>query len=851
MGAAAGRIDDPIAHSHAMAGLLVGLAVGALAGAAIIATGGLALVAVAGAVAVTAGAAGVGEVVGSMNIMDAIFGANITGQVRSGSGNVFVNGRNVARAHLDIALCAAHGPPPQLLVQGSANVFVNGQPLARVGDLISCSAKIQAGSPNVFVGGGTRTTDLELITPEVPDWVHYSLLGAGLGAAAVLVGPVVAIVGLAGGMAGGVAGQYVGGKLFGEGSDAQKVMMLVGGLFGGIAAGKGSTTLLNRLFPTPKSPVGTFLKGGKPAVDKLNAAKERPNDSKCKCGDPIDVVTGDVILEQTDFTLPGALPIVLRRVHTSGNPVGTIFGKAWASTWGQWIELVDDGELVFHAEDGASMRFALPAIGATTIHEVYQAFRVTRLNDHFMLEQRHQPSLRFEWRDAAHWRLTSITDRNANRIVLVYDGPVLTEVRHSSGTRLKVDASEHAINRISLMHPEGGQTILVSYTYHDDGALSAIINSSGLPLTYTYDGDRRLTRWQDRNGIWIGYHYDAQGRCEHTSGGAGGHMIGRLTYDDARKINTYTDSLGHATAYHYNDALQVIKKIDPRGGVSEFDYDADQNLIAAITPGGAVRRWAYDVRGNMVGHIDAANNETVIAYNDLDLPVTVTSPGGRRVERVYDVRGNLVQLDQAGAKTRFEHDEHGNVLRVFNPAGAVATFAHDARGLLTSATDWLGNPTQLKRDDFGRVIARTDPQQATTHYAYNVEGKPLEIILPDGSRHLARYDAEGNCIARTDALGNVTQHAYGAFDRLAQTIEANGAITRYQYDTELRLTGVVNPLGECWRYLRNACGQVISETDFTDRTVEYDVDADGLVIAKRTPSVSAQPSHLPSAFSPV
>ncbi|NHZ62587.1 hypothetical protein F1735_09740 [Massilia sp. CCM 8694] len=236
MGAAAGRVDDPIAHSHAMAGLVVGLAVGAVAGvvagalvgAAVIATGGLALVAVAGVVAAAAGGAGVGEVIGSMDITSQIFGANVTGMVKTGSPNVFANGKAVARAQVDIAACSSHGPTPQLVAEGSSTVFVNGKPFARVGDMILCSAKIQSGSPNVFVGGPTDTTMAELITPEVSDEVHMALLVAGVGAGLLVAGPVVVGVALVGGYVGGAVGAWAGGVLFGKGSDGQKAMMLLG-----------------------------------------------------------------------------------------------------------------------------------------------------------------------------------------------------------------------------------------------------------------------------------------------------------------------------------------------------------------------------------------------------------------------------------------------------------------------------------------------------------------------------------------------------------------------------------------------------------------------------------------------
>ena len=60
-----------------------------------------------------------------------------------------------------------------------------------------------------------------------------------LASAIVLAGPLVAALGLIGGIAGGSAGNYVGGKLFGEGSDGQKLMAFGGGLLGGYAGGKG------------------------------------------------------------------------------------------------------------------------------------------------------------------------------------------------------------------------------------------------------------------------------------------------------------------------------------------------------------------------------------------------------------------------------------------------------------------------------------------------------------------------------------------------------------------------------------------------------------------------------------
>lgn len=230
MSEAAARVDDPIEHSSALGGLLAGLAIGAgavLVGIAIVGTGGLgavALCAMVGAGAATG--AGIGQLLGSLS-----FACHDTGQIKSGSANVFTNGKPAARAHVDTAVCDNHASTPQTLAQGSDSVYINGLPAARVGDRTVCDAKISAGSGNVFIGGGTETTDI--ISPEVPGWLERAVLVVGLGSAFVLASPIVVIAGLVGGIAGGLGGNWAGGKLFGEGSDGQKLMAFGGALLGG------------------------------------------------------------------------------------------------------------------------------------------------------------------------------------------------------------------------------------------------------------------------------------------------------------------------------------------------------------------------------------------------------------------------------------------------------------------------------------------------------------------------------------------------------------------------------------------------------------------------------------------
>lgn len=76
--------------------------------------------------------------------------------IATGSPNVFINGRAVARqgdmstTHLRPgAPCVPHAAPIQSC---SSTVFVNGRGLARVGDTLSGCTSIAQGSPDVFAG---------------------------------------------------------------------------------------------------------------------------------------------------------------------------------------------------------------------------------------------------------------------------------------------------------------------------------------------------------------------------------------------------------------------------------------------------------------------------------------------------------------------------------------------------------------------------------------------------------------------------------------------------------------------------------------------------------------------------
>lgn len=208
---AAARFGDPIAHSSAESGLITGALIGAglvIAGALIVGTGGAALPFVFGAVlAGTAAGGWIGEFVGSLS-----FFYKIAGRVASGSPDVFVNCKPLARALADIGECSKHGPQLQQIAMGSETVFIDNFPAARINDKLQCSGIIVEGSPDVFIGGGqARYTAYELEN-EVAWYYRALVFGAGL-AGALLLGGFAAVPAIIGGIAVGMVGDSVMGMM--------------------------------------------------------------------------------------------------------------------------------------------------------------------------------------------------------------------------------------------------------------------------------------------------------------------------------------------------------------------------------------------------------------------------------------------------------------------------------------------------------------------------------------------------------------------------------------------------------------------------------------------------------------
>ncbi|MEU3774324.1 RHS repeat-associated core domain-containing protein [Streptomyces sp. NPDC032472] len=594
--------------------------------------------------------------------------------------------------------------------------------------------------------------------------------------------------------------------------------------------------------------------GARTKPDALHLAKDdsRRNSiplGKTRCAtDPVDVATGEMLLPHTDLSLPGVLPLVLSRTHLSNYRYGQWFGRTWASTLDERIELdpVSAGA-VWAREDGSLLVYPrLPALGGEPVlpvegprlalehagtHEDVTTYTVTDpigVTRHFTGSP---------YRESPAYWLSSVEDRHGSRLSFARrpDGAP-TSVKHSGGYLVQVSVEDGRVGALHLRTPDGLVQVK-AFGYDERGNLAAVTNSSGRALGLAYDAHDRVVSWTDRNNSTYTYVYDSSGRVVRTLG-PDGFLSSSFSYEGrhtetGHRITRYTDSAGATTVFHINDALQIVAETDALGATTHYSFDSADRLELVRDALGHTTRLERDAGGRVVAMTAADGERTTAAYNGLGLPVEVVERGGRRHGYEYDEAGNRTAVIGPGsARTEYAYDGAGAIARVLSPADGSTSITNNAAGLPMVITARNGARATCTRDAFGRVISVTDALGGTLRQGWTIEGLPSWRELPDGTREEWAWDGEGNLLSHTDRTGRVTTHEHTHFDRPVGRSGPDGPEYGFAYDTELRLAEVTDARGRTWRYTYDRAGRLVAETDFDNRTLTYAYDAIGRLIRR-------------------
>ncbi|MFF7200028.1 DUF6531 domain-containing protein [Streptomyces sp. NPDC008141] len=567
---------------------------------------------------------------------------------------------------------------------------------------------------------------------------------------------------------------------------------------------------------------------------------------RCKT-DPVDVATGEMVLTQTDLALPGVLSLVLRRTHISSYRFGTWFGPSWASTLDERLEMTGAGA-AWAREDGSVLVYpALPAEGDEVLPLegdrmplVFVERGVLGDVTYAVTDPRSGLTRRFTgnpYGSGLYW-LSEIEDRNGNaiRIGRGENGLPVTVV-HKGGYRVHVttDPGLGRVTALDVQTPEGPVRV-ASFGYDRERNLEAVAGSSGVPLRFTYDDERRVTSWTDRNDHTYSYVYDTAGRVVETIG-PDGALSSHFSYDTEPRVTRFTDSTGAVTVTRLNSLGQTIAETDARGHTVLFTWDRYDNLLSRTDELGNTAEFGYDERGDLITMQLPDGRRASAVYDERHLPVSVAGPDGSVWRQIFDDRGNRLSVTAPdGTSTGYAYDATGAPITVTFPGGVAERRVNDPAGLTLSATDAQGAMYTLTRDAFGRPHECADAAGSITRLEWTPDGQVSRRTAPDGTTESWTWDEEGNCLSHTNTLGGTTRFEYTWFDLLAARTGVDGARYEFMYDTELRVIGVRNPQDRTWAYAYGPTGLSTSETDFDGRTTTYEHDAAGRLVARVSPS---------------
>jgi RHS repeat-associated protein len=828
-----------------------------------------------------------------------------------------------ARLYTDLVLGWPHGHPhpptfgfplPSLgpvLLAGSRNVLINGLPAARCGDVgfgVWCGGyyplfEVFTGSSNVFIGGARASRQFIDFTMHCLPFfgklkkmdVAMTALGAGFSAVMGAIGVAAAETDQANALAAAEAAETESDAKAAEAQaeaagieaamTAQQTAADIAAMALAMALGidpgvtpftcwgnfiTGSPNVLIGGLPMPGWMV--IMKGLKKLLRRPARwlqAKVPPGSlrSRALClitGHPVDIASGRVFTSQTDFQLPGRIPIEFTRNYDSSaiDYEGPL-GRGWMHPYD--VHLWEDereGMVILRTEEGMLVGFDLIEVGERAFNPLEKRW-LERLNDKVYVV-RGKDGGRYKFAsikeqdsaievvddqqgklEATALRLSEIEDRNGNRIRLFYEGGRLGWMGDDAGTRVNfsyitLDNGAVRLAGVNLALDENSTRTarLVNFTYDSEGRLTNATDRGLVPWRYAYD-KYLLIRETNRNGLSFHFAYKGEGRearCVHTWGD-GGIYERWLDYDREAKMTVVENSLGAKTTYYFNELYLPVRIVDALGGEKRFSYGSNGELLSEIDQIGRERKYLYNAEFNCVSVTHPDGTMRRVIYNSDSLPERLIDEAGAEFRREYDGRGNItVTIDALGHRREFSYNRFGYLERAIDPLGGATKFKWNEHGQIIEFTTPLGATTRYGYDERGRVIVISDPLGHATHYTYDTLDRLVQMERPDGTKHHYQYDPEGNLIDFRDANEAETRFRYVDYNKLGERIDALGHTRRFIYNTEANLVEVRNERGEAYRFTYDALDRVTREVGFDSLTSGYDYDPAGQLIACTDPA---------------
>jgi RHS repeat-associated protein len=373
------------------------------------------------------------------------------------------------------------------------------------------------------------------------------------------------------------------------------------------------------------------------------------------------------------------------------------------------------------------------------------------------------------YRFGVRGKLTSITDRNGNRIDLLYDHRLrLRHIVDTMGRAIhfgyykRQDADEEQAYFLGTLSNATPSFTVTPFDVDDpagkhDGKIARQVDFIGRVVEYTYDDQNRLVAVTSPAvqachggddcfpaGKTRRYDYHST----NTNNPRFSFQLATITSPrefassgTPRIRNTYTAADGKLQqqtwgipgdqdlTFAYSGALTTVT--DRRGSSTEYTHNTFGHAEVVVEQGAGIPNGSVTTRFTF-GHADGLLTE-------------LTLPEGNTVAYAFDA---------SNARRRAQ----GNVLRV--------TRTPDARGTAGSAAQLVTRYDERPYDfRYNLVRSFTDPAQNPTTYEYDGNGNLLEVSRPEGIVETFTYNSFGQRLTAFDGERNRTDYVYHAESR--------------------------------------------------------------------------------------
>ncbi|HRZ91775.1 MAG TPA: DUF6531 domain-containing protein [Candidatus Paceibacterota bacterium] len=211
-------------------------------------------------------------------------------------------------------------------------------------------------------------------------------------------------------------------------------------------------------------------------------------DGEGKEGEPVDLFSGQFYFEVNDVTIPGRIPLRVKRFYRSATGFQGSFGYGWNLMYNERIFILAETGNLLHRSDNTMLREFKNNGDNTFSPPAGCYYRITRNPDGtYTLREKHGAIRIYN----AEGCLTEVRDRSGNQLLITYQNggrlPISAISQFTHFTNAIVVARDYQITRIEAAFNDARSGRFVEFTYDANGRIIRMADFTGRTWTYTYD----------------------------------------------------------------------------------------------------------------------------------------------------------------------------------------------------------------------------------------------------------------------------------------------------------------------------------------------------------------------------